>query len=105
MVERITWFLERAVEYSFAAFTSWASFSEAIGKILHTFTDLSNGFAWPFLLASMLIAGGVFICSRKRGMRRLNRSAHLYFLAMYIATRPRCSITRCTSSTRFSSFC
>ena len=67
IVDRITWFLDRAVEYSFAAFTSWTSFTKAIGSILYTFTDLNSGLAWPFLFASMLIAGGVFIHSKKRG--------------------------------------
>ena len=64
-VETIRWFLERAAEYSFSAFASWGNFTAAIGVVRGTFTDLTSGLAWPYLLASLMISGAAFIFSRR----------------------------------------
>jgi sterol desaturase/sphingolipid hydroxylase (fatty acid hydroxylase superfamily) len=65
VIEGIQWFLARVAEYSLASFSSWESFRSALGNVTGTFTDLHNGLAWPYLLASLLIAGTVFVLSRK----------------------------------------
>ncbi len=65
VIEGTRWFLERAAEYSFSAFASWGNFTAAIGVIGGTFTDLTSGLAWPYLLASLMISGVAFIVSRK----------------------------------------
>ncbi len=64
-VETLRWFLERAAEYSFSAFASWGNFTAAIGVVRGTFTDLTSGLAWPYLLASLMISGAAFIFSRR----------------------------------------
>jgi len=65
VIEAARWFLERAAEYTFSAFASWTNFAAAIGAISGTFTDLTSGLAWPYLLASLIISGAVFIFSRR----------------------------------------
>jgi sterol desaturase/sphingolipid hydroxylase (fatty acid hydroxylase superfamily) len=59
-IENGAWLLEKVIEYSLASFASWSSFTAALGKVAGTFTDLESGMAWPYLLASLLIAAGVF---------------------------------------------
>lgn len=61
----VRWFLERAAEYSFSAFASWGNFAAAMGVVRGTFTDLTSGLAWPYLLASLMISGAAFIFSRR----------------------------------------
>lgn len=65
VIEGARWFLERAAEHSFSAFASWENFMTAIGVVRGTFTDLTSGLAWPYLLASLMISGVAFIFSRK----------------------------------------
>jgi sterol desaturase/sphingolipid hydroxylase (fatty acid hydroxylase superfamily) len=65
VIEGARWFLERVAEYSLSAFASWTNFTTAIGVIRGTFTDLTSGLAWPYLLASLLIAGAAFSFSKK----------------------------------------
>jgi sterol desaturase/sphingolipid hydroxylase (fatty acid hydroxylase superfamily) len=64
IIEAVKWFLERAAEYSFSALASWDSFTAAIGVIGGTFTDLTSGLAWPYLLATLMIAVTAFAFSR-----------------------------------------
>lgn len=65
VIDEVRWFLARVAEYSLSAVSSWASFTVATGEILGTFTRLTSGLAWPYLLASVTIAGGAYCLSRK----------------------------------------
>ena len=66
-IEGVKWFFERVAEYSFSAFASWSSFTAAIGKIAGTFTDVESGLAWPYLFASLMLVGGVYVFRSKSG--------------------------------------
>ena len=66
VVDAVRWFLERVAEYSLSAVSSWDHFTAAIGEIGGTFTRLTSGLAWPYLLASVTIAGVAYCVSGKR---------------------------------------
>lgn len=66
VIDAVRWFLERVAEYSLSAVSSWDHFTAAIGEIGGTFTRLTSGLAWPYLLASATIAGVAYCLSRKR---------------------------------------
>lgn len=66
VIDAVRWFLERVAEYSLSAVSSWDAFTAAIGEIGGTFTRLTSGLAWPYLLASVTIAGVAYALSRKR---------------------------------------
>ena len=70
VIEYATWLLNKAAEYSLASFASWSSFTAALAKVAATFTDFESGMAWPYLLASLLIAGGVFVWTGQRDAMR-----------------------------------
>ncbi|HEY6084741.1 MAG TPA: hypothetical protein VIU63_05060, partial [Nitrospira sp.] len=61
------WFLQRVAEYSFASFSSWNNFTEAIGKVPRVFTDFTHGLAWPYLLSSLIVAWILFALAKSRG--------------------------------------
>jgi sterol desaturase/sphingolipid hydroxylase (fatty acid hydroxylase superfamily) len=65
VIDAVRWFLERVAEYSLSAISSWDHFTAAIGEIAGTFTWLTSGLAWPYLLASLMIAGGAYHLSKK----------------------------------------
>ncbi|ULA64656.1 MAG: Fatty acid hydroxylase domain-containing protein [Nitrospira sp.] len=65
MIDAVRWFLERVAEYSLSTVSSWDRFTAAIGEIGGTFTRLNSGLAWPYLLASVTIAGVAYSLSRK----------------------------------------
>ena len=67
MIEGVQWFLGRVVETSFASFSSWDSFTSAIGKVPRVFTDFSHGLAWPYLLSSLLVVWIMFVFAKWRG--------------------------------------
>lgn len=62
--DAVQWVLERVAEYSFSALSSWDGLSAALAELAGTFTRMSSGLAWPYLLASTIIAGVVFRFSR-----------------------------------------
>ena len=62
-VDHLIWVLEKVAEHALASFASWSNFTAAMGKIAGIFTDLESGMAWPYLLASLVVAGGVFLWS------------------------------------------
>ena len=66
LIDNVTWFLERVVEYSFSSFMSWDAFVAAIGKVPRVFTDFSHGFAWPYLLSSVLVAWILYVLAKRR---------------------------------------
>ncbi|MDO9120087.1 MAG: sterol desaturase family protein [Nitrospira sp.] len=66
VIDAVRWFLERVAEYSLSAVSSWDSFTAAIGEVLGTFTRLTSGLAWPYVLASVTIAGVAYHVSKKR---------------------------------------
>ena len=66
VIDAIRWFLERVAEYSLSAVSSWDSFAAAIGELGGTFTRFTSGLAWPYLLASVTIAGVAYHLSKKR---------------------------------------
>lgn len=68
VIDAVRWFLERVAEYSLSAVSSWDRFTAAIGQILGTFTKLTNGLAWPYLLASLTIAGVAYSVSKQSGL-------------------------------------
>ena len=65
MIDTVRWFLARVAEFSLSAVSSWDHFTAAIGEILGTFTSLTSGLAWPYLLASVTIAGVAYHLSKK----------------------------------------
>lgn len=65
-LEGAIWVVNKVVEYAFASFASWDSFTTSLGRAARTFTDLESGMAWPYLLASLTIATGVFVWSGRR---------------------------------------
>ncbi|MCS6293604.1 MAG: sterol desaturase family protein [Nitrospira sp.] len=65
VIDAVRWFLARVAEYSLSAVSSWDNFTAAIGEVLGTFTRLTSGLAWPYLLASVTIAGVAYRLSRK----------------------------------------
>ena len=67
MLDVIQWFLERVAEYSLASFSSWDRFWSTLWKVANTFSDLQSGLAWPYLLASFVIAlaGYLFLKEKK----------------------------------------
>lgn len=67
LFEGVHWFLQRVVEYSFASFSSWNNFTEAIGKVPRVFTDFTQGLAWPYLLSSLIVAWILFALAKSRG--------------------------------------
>jgi len=64
VIDAVRWFLERVAEYSLSAVSSWDHFTTAIGEIGGTFTRLTSGLAWPYLFASVTIAGVAYGLSR-----------------------------------------
>jgi len=65
MIDAVRWFLERVAEYSLSAVSSRDHFTAAIGEIGGIFTRLTSGLAWPYLLASLMIAGVAYHLSKK----------------------------------------
>ena len=86
-IEGVKWFFERVAEYSFSAFASWSSFTAAIGKIAGTLTDVESGLAWPYLVASLLIAGVVFV-ALNRGDALPPSSFHAFLFPRHIYHHP-----------------
>lgn len=64
--DQFIWFVEHVIEYTCVSFASWENFTSALKKIPRTFADLESGMAWPYLIASLLIAYGLFVLSRRR---------------------------------------
>jgi sterol desaturase/sphingolipid hydroxylase (fatty acid hydroxylase superfamily) len=58
--DAVQWVLERTAEYAFSALSSWDGFAAALAELAGTFTRMSSGLAWPYLLASTVIAGAAF---------------------------------------------
>ncbi|HJT21523.1 MAG TPA: sterol desaturase family protein [Nitrospira sp.] len=67
MFESIQWFFQRAAEYSLASFSSWESFTAALTKVPRIFTDFSHGFAWPYLLSSLVVVWVLFVLTKRSG--------------------------------------
>lgn len=65
-VDQIAWFVERVIAYAFVSFSSWDNFISALWEIPRVFTDLDSGMAWPYLIASLLIACAMCVLSRSR---------------------------------------
>lgn len=85
IIEYATWFFEKVSEYSLASFASWSSFTAAIGKVAGTFTDLESGMAWPYLLASLLFAGAVFLwAGQSDGTKPRSFSTFLFPRQVYL---------------------
>lgn len=61
------WLLERVAEYSFSALSSWDNFAAALSELAGTFTRMSSGLAWPYLLASTIIAVAAFWFTQNTG--------------------------------------
>jgi sterol desaturase/sphingolipid hydroxylase (fatty acid hydroxylase superfamily) len=68
MIDSVRWFLERVAEYSLSAVSSRDHFTAAIAEIGGTFTRLTSGLAWPYLLASLTIAGAAYCWSQKNSV-------------------------------------
>jgi sterol desaturase/sphingolipid hydroxylase (fatty acid hydroxylase superfamily) len=67
ITEGAIWVVQKAAEYSLASFSSWENLTASIGRVARIFTDLESGLAWPYLLASLMIAGGVYVFRGKSG--------------------------------------
>lgn len=65
-VETVQWLLERCAEYALSALSSRDGVTAAFGEIGGTFTRLTSGLAWPYVLASVTIAGGAYLLSKPR---------------------------------------
>ncbi len=66
-LEPIQWLLERMAEQAFASFRSWESFAAALRTVPGLFVDFTHGFAWPYLLSSLLLAWCIFVTARLKG--------------------------------------
>jgi sterol desaturase/sphingolipid hydroxylase (fatty acid hydroxylase superfamily) len=67
MWETVQWFIVSVMEYSFSAFASRDNFVASFSEIRGTFTDFGSGFAWPYLLASLLVVVVAYTSGRRNG--------------------------------------
>ena len=67
IIEYMIWVFEKVAEHSLASFSSWDSFTSAIGKVPRVFTDFSHGLGWPYLLSSLFVAWIIYLLAKWRG--------------------------------------
>ncbi|MCC6140663.1 MAG: sterol desaturase family protein [Nitrospira sp.] len=84
-IETVQWLFERFSEYALSALSSWNGVVAALGEIGGTFTKLTSGLAWPYVLASMTVAGGGYLLSKPRAAWSTKSFSAFLFPAQVLA--------------------